>query len=403
MFIARALPDRYLRAGLRRRRCGRGTLGLLGLLTLGLAGRSAGRWALRTRGQCGDRSLLAWLFEERVEFRGLERFLRDQLLHDEVELVAVLREHLVRALPRALDDVVDLGVDDLRDLFGVVPLLLDLTAEEDELVATSVLKRAELLAHAELRDHLPSHLGRLLDVVARTGRGVATQVELLGDPAAEGRGDVVLEFPLGPHVAVLLRERPRHAHGHAAGDDRDLVHRIGVLEQLEAEGVAGLVVGHDPFLFLGDDARTALGTKGDLLERLLEVDLADGLFVATRGEDRGLVHDVRQVGAGEAGRDLRDPKQLHVLVERLAADVHVEDRAAALDVGAIEHDLAVEAAGPQERRVEDVRTVRGGDDDDVGAGVEAVHLDQDLVQGLLALVVRAAEAGATLAADRVDL
>ena len=59
--------------------------------------------------------------------------------------------------------------------------------------------------------------------------------------------------------------------------------------------------------------------------------------------------------------------------------------------------------GPQQGRVEDVGPVGGGDDDDVGVGVEAVHLDQDLVEGLLALVVRAAQPGAALAADRVDL
>jgi hypothetical protein len=51
-----------------------------------------------------------------------------------------------------------------------------------------------------------------------------------------------------------------------------------------------------------------------------------------------------------------------------------------------------------------VRPVRRGDQDDAAAGVEAVHLDEQLVQGLLALVVPAAEgAGAALAADRVDL
>ena len=60
---------------------------------------------------------------------------------------------------------------------------------------------------------------------------------------------------------------------------------------------------------------------------------------------------------------------------------------AALHVGPVEDDLAVEAAGPQERRVEDVGAVRGGDDDHVRVRVEAVHLDEDLVQGLLALVV----------------
>src|SRR5436853_48143 len=121
------------------------------------------------------------------------------------------------------------------------------------------------------------------------------------------------------------------------------------------------------------------------------------------GEDRGLVHDVREIGAREAGRDLSDPQQVDGLVERLAANVDVEDALAALDVRAVEDHLAVESTRPQERRVEDVRAVRRREDDDVGPGVEAVHLDEDLVEGLLALVVRAAEAGAALAADRVDL
>ena len=91
------------------------------------------------------------------------------------------------------------------------------------------------------------------------------------------------------------------------------------------------------------------------------------------------------------------------LVERLALDVDLEDLQAALHVRAVEDDLAVEAAGAQQRRVEHVGPVGGGDDDDVGVRVEAVHLDEDLVERLLALVVRAAEAGAALAADRVDL
>ena len=83
--------------------------------------------------------------------------------------------------------------------------------------------------------------------------------------------------------------------------------------------------------------------------------------------------------------------------------VDLQDRDAALHVRAVEDDLAVEPARAQERRVEDVRPVGGGDDDHVRVRVEAVHLDEDLVEGLLALVVAAAEAGAALAPDRVDL
>src|SRR4026209_1949188 len=44
-----------------------------------------------------------------------------------------------------------------------------------------------------------------------------------------------------------------------------------------------------------------------------------------------------------------------------------------------------------------------GNEDDAFVALEAVHLDQQLVQRLLALVVAAAETGAAMTADRVDL
>ena len=91
------------------------------------------------------------------------------------------------------------------------------------------------------------------------------------------------------------------------------------------------------------------------------------------------------------GRAPGDDAEVDVGGERLALGVHLEHGLAADDVRRPDRDLAVEAAGAQQRRVEDVRTVRGGDQDDAALDVEAVHLDEQLVQRLLALVVTAAE------------
>src|SRR5205085_11153980 len=82
---------------------------------------------------------------------------------------------------------------------------------------------------------------------------------------------------------------------------------------------------------------------------------------------------------------------------------YLDDLLAALAVGPVDDDLAVEAAGPQQGGVEDVGPVGGGDQDDVVLHLEAVHLDQKLVQRLLALVVAAPHAGTAVAADGVDL
>jgi len=68
-------------------------------------------------------------------------------------------------------------------------------------------------------------------------------------------------------------------------------------------------------------------------------------FVPPGGDQRRFVHQVREVGAGEARSAAGDDVELHVLVERDVAGVDLEDAQPAVDVGAVDHHAAVEAAG----------------------------------------------------------
>ena len=179
--------------------------------------------------------------------------------------------------------------------------------------------------------------------------------------------------------------------------------RVGVRQQVADDRVAELVVGGHQALLLGHHAALLLGAGDHAHDPLLELLHRDLALVGARGEQGRLVDQVREVGAGEARGLAGERVEVDHLGERLAASVDLEDPLAALAVGPVDHDLAVEAAGPQQRRVEDVGPVGGGDQDDVVLHLEAVHLDEELVQGLLALVVAAAHAGAAVAADGVDL
>ena len=73
--------------------------------------------------------------------------------------------------------------------------------------------------------------------------------------------------------------------------------------------------------------------------------------------------------------------------------------------GGLHGDAAVEAARAQQRRVEHVGAVGRGEHDDRLGRLEAVHLGEDLVERLLALVVGAGDGDRPLAraADRVEL
>ena len=79
-----------------------------------------------------------------------------------------------------------------------------------------------------------------------------------------------------------------------------------------------------------------------------------------------------------------------------------ENLLAALHVGRADGHLPVEAAGTQQRRIENVRPIRRGDDDDALVGGKAVHLDQKLIQRLFALFV-AERVAAAAPSDRVEL
>ena len=87
--------------------------------------------------------------------------------------------------------------------------------------------------------------------------------------------------------------------------------------------------------------------------------------------------------------------------ERLAARVDLQDRLAAREIGGRHENLPVEAAGAQQRGIEVLEAVRGGHDDHLLAVVEAVQLDEQLVQRLVLLAVE--PVARARCADRVQL
>jgi len=72
--------------------------------------------------------------------------------------------------------------------------------------------------------------------------------------------------------------------------------------------------------------------------------------------------------------------------------VHAQDLLAATHVGSGTTTWRSEASWAQQRRIEHVRPVGGRDDDNALVALEAVHLDQQLVERLFAFVVAAAQA-----------
>src|SRR5262249_31786883 len=81
--------------------------------------------------------------------------------------------------------------------------------------------------------------------------------------------------------------------------------------------------------------------------------------------------------------------QIHLWGQRHLTRVHPEDRLTALAIWSVDDHLAVKAAGAKQGRVQDLWPVGGRQHHDALLRVEAVHLDQELVQGLFPFIMAA--------------
>src|SRR3954471_13338429 len=247
----------------------------------------------------------------------------EQAQHELVEDVAVLDEDLPRLVVAALDQGLDLLVDLLGDVFGVVALVAHVAAEEDLTLALPETDRAEGVAHAVLHDHRAGDLRCLLDVVRRAG-GRLVEDELLGGAPAERVGEHVHHLAARLGVLVLLRQHEGVPEGAAARQDRHLVHGVGVGQRVSDQRVTALVVRRDLLFLVTHRPGLAHRAGDDAVDRLLQHHRGDLLRIGAGGQQRGLVDDVRQVSAGEARSAAGDYVEVDRRVERLALGVHAQ-------------------------------------------------------------------------------
>ncbi len=143
-----------------------------------------------------------------------------------------------------------------------------------------------------------------------------------------------------------------------------------------------------------------VGQGGSGVSGVSGVSVAGAGHEAAQRGHAGLAGEGLEVGAAEAVGDVGEVGHVHVGGDRHVAKVDLQYLGPAFAVGDADLDFPVEAAGAAQRGVEVVGDVGGADDDDLAAGLEAVHQGEQL--GDDAFLDLALDVGA-VGGDRVDL
>ena len=227
--------------------------------------------------------------------------------------------------------------------------------------------------------------------------------DFLSRAATHRIGHLIQQLVARGRVLIVLRHYHRVTQCTATRQNRNLGNRRGVAQGGSHERVTALMVrGHLP-LMLTHDARSTLRARHYTVDSFIDSTVINHVAVIASGQQGCLVHHVRQVCTRKTGGTLSDLPQIDATVDRLTGGVHLKDALAALHIGRVHTDLAVETTRAQQGGVEHIRAVGRSNHDHVGVAVETVHFDKQLVKGLLTLVVTAAHADAAAATDRIDL
>ena len=86
-------------------------------------------------------------------------------------------------------------------------------------------------------------------------------------------------------------------------------------------------------------------------------------------------------------RGLRtEPLKVDARIHLQLFGVNLENGNAPLSIGTVHKHLTIKTPGSQKRPIQDLRPVGRRHDHNAGAPIEAIHLDKQLVEGILALV-----------------
>ena len=118
-------------------------------------------------------------------------------------------------------------------------------------------------------------------------------------------------------------------------------------------------------------------------------------------EDGCLVEQVGQIGPRKTRGAAGPGRKRHRPSQGAATGMNRKDRLTAAAIWQVNGDAAVKTTGPHQGAIEHIRSVCGRQQNYAGVIRETIHLGEQLVEGLLPLIVAATDTSTSLATDRI--
>ncbi len=148
-------------------------------------------------------------------------------------------------------------------------------------------------------------------------------------------------------------------------------------------------------LFVRHHHRLTLCAHHDLVFCFLKLIHANSTTAFTRCKKGSFVNKVCKISTREAWRTTRNQLRFNIIAKWHFTHVNFKNLFTTLDIRKSNMHLTVKTTRTQQRRVKYIWTVSRSDDDDTFSTLKAIHLNEQLVECLLTLIVTTTKAYTT--------
>ncbi len=156
-------------------------------------------------------------------------------------------------------------------------------------------------------------------------------------------------------------------------------------------------------LMLSHTQRFLLISHDDFLDRFLDHPDSYTFLTFLTCEYSSFIEKIAELSSRESDRDGSDLIPVHISIEWLALRMYFEDLLAIFEGWETDGHTSIESSWSQKCLIEDIGAIGRCHDDDIGIIIESVHLGQDLIQGLLTLIMSPSDTRRSLLPDSIDL
>src|SRR6056300_29522 len=157
------------------------------------------------------------------------------------------------------------------------------------------------------------------------------------------------------------------------------------------------------FLLSWRELRITFGTNHDALIHIFHNLIRDDTVTVSNGANGTFIHEIRKFSTREARRLLRDLSQLYIIGQLFVSGMNTQDLFASPNTRQRHGDFTIETTRAKECIVENVDTIRGGDDNNTSLIIKTIHFREKLINGLFAFIIRRHATRTALLTHSIDL